>query len=46
VPYAAIIGWDVFINEEGAPKLIEWNAKNPFFWPVEARYGPFFKSMV
>ncbi len=44
IPYSALIGWDVFINEQGNPKLIEWNAKNPFFWPVEARYGPFFEK--
>lgn len=44
IPYAAFIGWDVFITEGGEAKLIEWNAKNPFFWPVEARYGPFFKQ--
>ncbi len=45
IPHASLIGWDVFINKEGIPKLIEWNAKNPFFWPVEARYGPFFKKI-
>lgn len=43
-PYSRIIGWDVFINENGEPKLIEWNANNPFFWAIEARFGPFFES--
>lgn len=41
-PYTRVIGWDVFINEEGKPKLLEWNANNPGFWNAEAVFGPFF----
>ncbi|MFH5833524.1 sugar-transfer associated ATP-grasp domain-containing protein [Halalkalibaculum sp. DA384] len=41
-PYTRIIGWDVFVDAEGEPKLIEWNANNPFFWAIEARFGPIF----
>lgn len=40
-PYVRLIGWDVCITRSGEPKLIEWNAFNPVFWPVEARFGPF-----
>lgn len=43
-PYVRFIGWDVCIDEEGTPKLIEWNAWNPTFWRYEARVGPFWKS--
>lgn len=45
-PYTRIIGWDVFINEEGEPKLIEWNANNPFFGAIEAHFGPFFAETI
>lgn len=30
-PYTRIIGWNVFINEKGKSKLIEWNVSNQFF---------------
>lgn len=40
-PYVHIIGWDVFIDSLGEPKLLEWNAVNPGMWPMEAKYGPF-----
>lgn len=45
-PYTGIIGWDVCIDKSAEPMLIEWNANNPSFWPVEANYGPFFKEEV
>jgi hypothetical protein len=45
-PYTRIIGWDVFVNEKKEPKLIEWNANNPAFWPIEMRFGPFFDKVV
>jgi len=45
-PYTRIIGWDVYINENEEPKLIEWNANNPFFWPIEAYFGPFFTEFT
>lgn len=43
-PYVRFVGWDVCIDETGAPKLIEWNAWNPTFWRYEARVGPFWKK--
>lgn len=45
-PYTRIIGWDVFVNEAGEPKLIEWNANNPFFSAIEAQFGPFFAEVI
>jgi len=39
-PYLKIIGWDVFIDEMGKPKLIEWNARHPDIWIDEALVGP------
>jgi hypothetical protein len=40
-PYVRFIGWDVCIDSSGEPKLLEWNAINPGFWPQEAKFGPF-----
>jgi hypothetical protein len=45
-PYVRIIGWDVFVNEKEEPKLVEWNANNPFFEVIEARFGPFFEEII
>lgn len=45
-PYLRIIGWDVFVNEEGDAKLIEWNANYPGFWTIEAHFGPFFEDVI
>lgn len=45
-PYTRIIGWDVFIDQQKGPRLIEWNANNPGFWEYEARFGPFFREMI
>ena len=45
-PYTRIIGWDVFVDERGEPKLIEWNANNPFFMAIEALFGPFFNELI
>lgn len=45
-PYTRIIGWDVFVDQEGSPKLIEWNANNPFFGSIEAHFGPFFAEVI
>jgi len=39
-PYLRVIGWDIFLNDKGVPKLIEWNAVNPGFHPEEALFGP------
>jgi len=39
-PYVRLIAWDVYIDESGTPKLIEWNAKKPGMWWWEALVGP------
>jgi len=39
-PYIRVIGWDVAIDEEGMPKLLEWNARRPGIWVDEALFGP------
>lgn len=44
-PYCRIIGWDVCINDQGEPQLIEWNAQYPGFWTIEALFGPFFDDV-
>jgi len=41
-PYTRLIGWDVYMNDNCEPELIEWNANNPGMYLVEALYGPFF----
>jgi len=43
-PYLRLIGWDVCIDEAGDPKLIEWNAICPGFWPFEGLFGPLWKE--
>ncbi len=43
-PYVGLIGWDVYVNEIGIPVIVEWNAKNPWFWEVEALFGPLFST--
>lgn len=45
-PYTRIVGWDVYIDEEGTPKLIEWNAETPGFWGFEACFGPFLEELL
>jgi hypothetical protein len=45
-PYTQLIGWDVFVDTCGEPKLLEWNANNPSFWKIEAWYGPFFADEI
>ena len=41
-PYNRLIGWDVCINEQGRPKLLEWNTHFPTFYLEDALFGPFF----
>jgi hypothetical protein len=41
-PYAGFVGWDCYLDEEGIPKLLEWNAKLPTFRYIEASIGPCF----
>ncbi|WP_232199377.1 sugar-transfer associated ATP-grasp domain-containing protein [Thioalkalivibrio thiocyanodenitrificans] len=39
-PYAGIVGWDVFIGPDGSPRLLEWNARLPYYWMNEPYMGP------
>ncbi|MGF1671218.1 MAG: sugar-transfer associated ATP-grasp domain-containing protein [Balneolaceae bacterium] len=39
-PYLRFIAWDIFIDREARPKLIEWNAWMPGMWEAEALTGP------
>ncbi len=39
-PYLRFIAWDVYIDREGKPGLIEWNAWMPGIWENEALIGP------
>jgi len=41
-PYVRLIAWDVCIDSNGEPRLIEWNTLNPDFSSQEARFGPFY----
>jgi len=43
-PYIRFIGWDVAIDEDKKPQLIEWNGDDPGLWQAEALYGPFWKN--
>ena len=38
--YLRFIGWDVAVNSEGKPVLLEWNSE-PNLWKAEALYGPY-----
>lgn len=39
-PYIRFIAWDLYIDEESKPKMIEWNAMRPDMWVNEALIGP------
>ncbi|MFC4871573.1 sugar-transfer associated ATP-grasp domain-containing protein [Negadavirga shengliensis] len=39
-PYVRFIAWDVYIDKDAEPKLIEWNALKPDVWINEALIGP------
>lgn len=41
-PYVRLIGWDIAVDESGAPKLIEWNTNRASFDWEDALFGPFF----
>lgn len=45
LPHVSIIGWDVAINSEGAPELLEWNAGHCGIAGPEALIGPLFADM-
>jgi len=38
-PYNRLIAWDVYINSDEEPRLIEWNSL-PGLWRYEAVFGP------
>lgn len=39
-PYLRFIAWDLYIDLEGNPRMIEWNAIRPDMWVNEALIGP------
>jgi hypothetical protein len=44
-PYARFIGWDLYLDRKGEPKLIEWNTR-PDIWVNEAIIGPLWPGIV
>lgn len=45
LPHVSIIGWDVAINADGEPELLEWNAGHCGIAGPEALIGPLFADM-
>jgi hypothetical protein len=45
-PYIRLIAWDVFIDREGKPVLLEWNSKSPGIWVNECLIGPLWDNQV
>jgi len=43
-PFVGLVGWDVYVDESEKPFIVEWNANNPWFWDIEAQFGPLFES--
>jgi hypothetical protein len=41
-PYLGLIGWDVYIDENANPGIIEWNSWMPGFYMAEGLVGPLF----
>jgi hypothetical protein len=44
-PFARIIGWDIAVDENGAPALLEWNGTNSDIKFSEATTGPCFADL-
>ena len=44
-PYNRLIAWDVYINTDEEPRLIEWNSL-PGLWRYEAVFGPLWDSSI
>ena len=40
-PYVRVIGWDVCVDEQGKPKLLEWNGYHATYAIEDALFGPF-----
>lgn len=43
-PYLRFIAWDLYIDTEGRPRMIEWNAVRPDMWVNEALIGPLWSA--
>jgi hypothetical protein len=43
-PYVRFIAWDLYIDENEIPRLIEWNAWMPDIWVNEALIGPLWRD--
>jgi hypothetical protein len=43
-PFVGLVGWDVYVDESEKPFIVEWNANNPWFWDIEAQFGPLFET--
>jgi hypothetical protein len=43
-PYLRFVGWDLYIDEQAEPGLIEWNAVKPNLWQHEAYLGPLWSA--
>lgn len=41
----SVIGWDISIDQDGNPKIIEWNAGHPDIKFSEAVVGPCFNNL-
>jgi hypothetical protein len=40
-PYGRLIAWDVCVDSEGEPRLLEWNLQNPDFISTAPLWGPY-----
>lgn len=45
IPFIRCIGWDIAIDDQGNPKIMEWNAKGNDIDFHEATQGPCFKGL-
>ncbi len=45
VPHLGVIGWDVMIDAEEQPWVVEWNARHPAAYGGETFRGPLFKGV-
>lgn len=45
VPYVRCIGWDIAVNQEGTPMVMEWNGKHNDIKFSEATQGPCFADL-
>jgi len=43
-PYTRFIAWDIYIDADSEPKIIEWNARLPGMWVNEAVAGPLWEK--